>query len=174
MDSEQEPGSSSVILEETRMANGMFKIAPVDVLKPRNLTPIEKMALARKDAMLTLKAETRDEFCWLCEFRKATVWVREVGYDFKGDKAEAVQHNAISSADYPGPVPGFCAFCLGQGPSILAERVYFDRPEMYWGVRPTRWFVSFTDGTKQGNQIATIDPKGELPQIVEEHIRASR
>lgn len=148
----------------------MFKLAPKDVEKPRSLTSVEKIALDSKNLFLTQKAEQREEWCWLCEIRKATVWVHEVGFDFKGEKAAAVQHNAITSADYPGPVPGFCTFCLGDGPSVLAEKVYFDRPEMYWGVRPTRWFVSFTDGTKQGNDIRTIDIKGELPKIVEEHL----
>lgn len=148
----------------------MFVWAPKDVLKPRDLTPVEKIALERKDEFLTAKAETRAETCWECETRKATVWVREVGYDFKGEKAAPVQHNSVSSSDYPGPVPGFCTFCLGVGPEHLAELVYFDRPEMYWGVRPNRWFVSFTDGTRQGGMVISIDPKGELPTIIEEHI----
>lgn len=160
----------TVLYEEIQLANGMFKLAPVGVEKPRELTPAEKIALRKKDALLTEKAEHRQETCWLCKERKAYVWVREVGYDFKGSKADPVKHVGISTADYPGPVPGFCTFCIGHGPARLAEVVYFDRPEMYWGVRPTRWFVSFTDGTRQGDMIVTIDPKGTLPKIVEEHI----
>jgi hypothetical protein len=151
----------------------MFKIADKDVAKPRHLTGPEKLALDLKNIFLTQKAESREPVCWKCEERPAYVWVREVGYDFKGDKAEAVQHAAISSADYNGPVPGFCNFCIGTGPAELAEAVYFNRPEMYWGVRPTRWFVSFTDGTKQGDHILTIDPKQEMPKIVEEFIHGS-
>lgn len=156
--------------EEIRLANGMFKLAPVGVEKPRELTPIEKIALDKKQKTLSEKAETRQELCWLCQDRKAYVWVQEVGFDFKGEKADPVKHVAVSSADYPGPVPGFCMYCLGHGPAKLAEAVYFNRPEMYWGVRPTRWFVLFTDGTRQGDMIITIDPKGTLPKIVEEHI----
>lgn len=158
------------ILEETQLANGMFRIAHPDVEKPRRLTAPEKIALEKKDAVLTEKSELRQDMCWKCGDRKAYVWVREVGYDFKGSKAEAVQHAAISSSDYPGPVPGFCNFCIAVGPAELAEAVYFNRPEMYWGVRPNRWFVSFTDGTKQGDMIVTIDPKQELPTIIEEFI----
>ena len=152
------------------MANGMFMLAPKDVEKSRELTPHEKIALEKKDELLTQKAESRQETCWKCNVRKAYVWVREIGFDFKGDKADPVKHVAISTADYPGPVPGFCQFCIGFAPAELAEAVYFDRPEMYWGVRPTRWFASFTDGTRMGDRIVTIDPKGELPTIIEEHI----
>lgn len=161
-------------LEETKLANGMFRWTPTDILKPRELTTGEKVALERKNEVLTAKAESRQTYCWSegCG-RLATIWVHEVSFDFKGDKAAPVRHSAISSGDYPGPVPGFCTFCLGHGPSLLAQAVYFDRPEMYWGVRPTRWFVSFTDGTRQGDSIITIDPKQELPTIVEEHISAT-
>lgn len=152
----------------------MIRWAPKDVEKPRHLTPGEKIALDKKNDLLTAKAEQRQEMCWYCLERKAAVWVLEVGFDFKGDKAEPVQHNAVSSADYPGPVPGFCIFCLGVGPEHLAEKVYFDRPEMYWGVRPNRWFVTFTDGTKQGGLVIELHPKTqELPTIVEEHISAN-
>jgi hypothetical protein len=161
-------GELFVELEEIRLANGMFRWAPKDILKPRELTPVEKIALEKKDALLTEKSETRQEMCWRCGERKAYVWVREVGFDFKGDKADPVKHVAITTADYPGAVPGFCHFCIGFAPAELAEAVYFDRPEMYWGVRPTRWFVSFTDGTRQGDRIVTIDPKQELPTIIEE------
>jgi hypothetical protein len=102
--------------------------------------------------------------------RRASVWVHEVGYDFKGEKAAPVNHVAVSSMDYSGPVPGFCTFCLGKGPEELAQTVYFARPEMYWGVRPNRWFVSFTDGTRQGGMCIEIDPKQAMPKIVEEFI----
>lgn len=156
--------------EEIRLGNGMFMLKPKDVEKPRELTPVEKIALEKKDQLLTQKAESRDVLCWKCGERHAYVWVREVGFDFKGDKADPVKHVAISSADYPGPVPGFCQYCIGFAPAELAEKVYFDRPEMYWGVRPTRWFVAFTDGTRTGDRIVTIDPKQELPTIVEEFI----
>jgi hypothetical protein len=162
------------VLEEVRLPNGMFMWAPKDILKPRNLTPPEKIALERKDEVLTQKAESRQEECWSygCT-RKATAWVREVGYDFKGEHAAPAQHVAVSSADYPGPVPGFCAGHMAGGPERLAEAVYFARPEMFWGVRPTRWFVVFTDGTRRGGMAVEIDPKQEMPKIVEEVIGGS-
>lgn len=160
-------------LEETRLSNGWIKWSPPDVEKPRHLTPPEKIALEKKDRLLTEKAEIREPICWLCQERPAYVWVREVSFDFKGDKADPVKHAAISSADYPGPVPGFCHFCIASGPVRLAEVVYYDRPEMYWGVRPTRWLVSFTDGTKTGNSCLLIDPEQTMPKIVEETISAT-
>lgn len=158
-----------MVLEEVRLPNGMFMWAPPDILKPRNLTPPEKIALERKDAELSAKAELRQELCWChgCG-RRASSWVREVGYDFKGERAEPVQHVAVSSADYDGPVPGFCAGHMASGPELLAETVYFSRPEMYWGVRPNRWFVVFTDGTRRGGLAVQIDPKREMPRVVEE------
>jgi hypothetical protein len=153
-------------LEQIRIGR-FFRIASPDVEKPRELTPTEKIALDRKNEYLTQKAESRQEECWSygCT-RKATVWVREVGFDFKGSKADPLNHIAVSSADYVGPVPGFCTFCLGSGPAKLAEAVYFSRPEMVWGVRPNRWFVSFTDGTRQGGMAIALDPKGQMPNIL--------
>lgn len=156
--------------EEIRLANGAFRIAPKDIEKPRELTPVEKIAQDKKNTLLGQKAESRQEGCWRfgCD-RKASVWVREVGFDFKGDKAAPVQHIAVSSGDYPGPVPGFCTFCLGYGPKELAERVYFDRPEIIWGVTPTRWWVSFTDDTRQGGSCIELNDKRGLPTYIERH-----
>lgn len=156
-------------LDETKLDNGWLKWSPLGVLKPRDLSPSEKIALEKKDEILTEKAEIRSDVCWSCE-RPAYVWVREVCFDFKGDKAEPVQHTAVSSADYPGPVPGFCHFCVATAPPELAQAVYFDRPEMYWGVRPNRWFVVFTDGTKQGGNCIELDPVQEMPKIIETHV----
>lgn len=154
--------------EEIRFANGMFRIAKRDVERPRDLTPIEKNALDSKNKLLSQKAESRDMRCWhhSCD-RLAHVWVREVGFDFKGEKAAPVQHVAISSSDYPGPVPGFCLFCLGFAPQELAEAVYRDRPEIAWGATPTRWWVSFTDDTRQGGSCIPFNEKRGLPNIEE-------
>lgn len=161
-----------MLYEEIRLANGMFKMAPVGIEKPRELTPREKIALDKKQKFLHEWADgQRQPDCWRYQCnRKATIWVVEVGFDFKGEKAAPIKHIAISSADYDGPVPGFCHFCLGSGPEELVEKIYFSRPEMYWGVRPTRWFVSFTDGTRQGGLCIQIDPKQTLPTIIEEFI----
>lgn len=149
-----------------------FRIASPDVEKPRHLTAVEKIANEKLDDYLTDKAELRQEECWNygCQ-RKATVWVREVSFDFKGGKAAPIQHRAVSTADYAGPVPGFCHMCLGTGPEKLAETVYFARPEMAWGVRPNRWFVSFTDGTRQGGMAIELDPTGEMPNMLLEGLK---
>lgn len=157
--------------EEVKLPNGMFRVASRDVERPRDLTPPEKIALERKDALLTQKAESRQETCWRlhCD-RSAEVWVREVGFDFKGDRASPVQHIAVSSGDYPGPIPGFCSFCLAHGPEELAEAVYFDRPEIWWGVTPTRWSVIFTDGLIQHGTCVELNLRRGLPTYKETHV----
>lgn len=160
-------------LEETRLANGMYRWAPTDIEKPRSLDALDKIALDSKQKLLHEWADAqRQDMCWADCGRKASIWVVEVGYDFKGEKAAPVDHIAISSADYTGhPVPGFCHYCLGRGPEQLAEAVYFNRPEMYWGVRPNRWFVTFTDGTRQGGLCVELHPNTQvLPKIHEEFI----
>lgn len=154
-------------LEEILLPNGWYRWQPKGVEKPRHLTPQEKIALEKADAVLTEKAEVRDPLCWKCRERSAYVWVREVCFDFKGEKAAPVQHRKVSSGDYPGPVPGFCLFCSATAPVELAEAVYFDRPEMAWGVKPTRWWVVFTDSSKQGGSCLELDPKQEMPTVKE-------
>jgi len=37
-----------------------------------------------------------------------------------------------------------------------SEAVYRDRPEMAWGVTPTRWFVQFTDDSVSGGAVAEL------------------
>src|SRR4051812_10003571 len=106
------------LVNETRLANGWYRWSPLDIEKPRHLTPPEKIALEKADVLLTEKAELRQEICWACD-RPAYVWVREVCFDFKGDKAEAVQHRTVNTSDYPGPVPGFCHFCVATSPPEL-------------------------------------------------------
>lgn len=154
--------------EEVKLPNGMFRVASRDVEHPRELTPAEKIALDRKNELLTQKAESRQEECWNvgCT-RKAHVWVRHVAFDFKGPKADPINHLTISSSDYPGPVPGFCLFCIATGPKLLAERIYLDRPEITWGALPTRWVVEFTDGTKEAGSVATLEIKSGRTLIIE-------
>ena len=156
----------------------MAQSDPVRILNPvdpkeRPLTPPEKIRIEKLDGLLTAKAEQRDEECWSygCT-RRPCAWVREVRFDVKEELAG--MHNAtVTTRDYSGPVPGFCHGCIATGPAELAQRVYFSRPEMYWGFRPTRWFVIFTDGTKQGGSALEIDPKQLQPKIVEEYIPSS-
>jgi hypothetical protein len=154
-------------LIERRLDDGFFILAPENVERPRTLTVAEDEAFNVKQRDLQQRAEAlHDVGCWHfgCS-AAATVWVREVSFDFKGPEAAPERHAAVSSADYPGPVPGFCVGHLHDGPAMLAEAVYFDRPEMAWGVRPTRWWVSFTDGTRQGGDIRRIDPKQATPVL---------
>lgn len=92
--------------------------------------------------MLNEKALFRETECRVLGCNKAPqVWVREVG--FGSDITDIV----VSSADYQGPVPGFCIGHLATGPADLARDVYYSRPEMMWGLTPENWFVSFTDGS---------------------------
>lgn len=151
---------------EIRTWNGLFRIASPDLEKPRELSPQEKIAADRHKRLIADKAMSRQIECWcyLCQ-KPATIWVAEVCFDFKGDKAEPVRHAQISSGDFDGPVPGFCHFCLGTGPSELAEAVYFSKTEIQLGVTPTRWFVVFTDGTKQGGSCVELNNMRGLPTI---------
>lgn len=156
-------------LIEIKLAKeGFFRLEHPDLEKPRHLDLAEKTALAKLDATTTEKALSRQATCWHygCE-RAAIVWVREVCFDFKGEKAAPVQHKQISSADYPGPVPGFCLRHEVDGPPELAAAVYWNRPEIAWGAKPTRWWVVFTDGLKQGGECLSFDPEQKLPTIVE-------
>lgn len=157
--------------EEIRFENGMFRLASPDVERPRDLTPPEKIAFDKKHTLLGEKAGSRQDQCWRygCT-RKPTVWVREVSFDFKGERADALKHATISSGDYPGPVPGFCTFCLASGPEELAEAVYFDRPEIWWGVTPTRWSVIFTDGLIQHGTCVELNLRRGLPTYKETHV----
>lgn len=153
-------------LIQTRVGK-FFKLEHPDLEKPRDLTPIEKFALDRKDKELTLKADWRSTICWAwgCN-RPPTDFVREVGFDFKGDKAAALDHITISSADYPGPVPGFCIPHTYSGePMQLVEKVYWDRPEIQWGAKPTRWWLVFTNGIKLGGSCLEIDPLQLAPDV---------
>jgi hypothetical protein len=149
-----------VIFEEFRLGGGSgFVLAPPGFEDPRTLTSAEEDAHAEKHRRLQQKAEQRQKKCWLhnCN-RPARTWVREVSFDFKGDRASPLKHAAVSSGDITGPVPGFCPIHLGTGPAQLAEAVYCDRPEIQAGVQPLRWFVAFTDDTVQGGDIREIRP----------------
>lgn len=155
-------------LEEHRMGE-MLLWAPKNHDKPRSLDAVEKIANEKLDKLLTEKSELRDETCWCngCP-KSAAFWVREVQFDMKNDKAVAGNFRQVTSADYNSPVPGFCIGHIGSGPPELAQAVYFNRAEMNWGLKPKRWFVIFTDGTKQGGECVAIDPLQRQPEFVEE------
>jgi hypothetical protein len=141
--------------------------------KDRDLTPPEKIKREKINQVLTEKAEIRDPICWAygCT-NKSHVWVREVQYDFKQEMKDKIDHAVVSSRDYNGPVPGFCMGHLHNGPMQLAETIYFSRQEMYWGLRPNRWWIIFTDGSKTGGLCQTIDPKQEMPTVKDEFVRS--
>lgn len=137
----------------------------------RYVKPQEKLAQEQIDEVLTIKAEDRQEICWhLNCSKKASVWVREVQFDLKGDKM-GVNNSIVSSRDYPGPIPGFCFGHITSGPQQLAEAVYWDRTEIYLGLRPRKWWVIFTDGTKQGGLCETLNPKNLKPATHDLHIK---
>lgn len=132
-----------------------------------------KIALQKSDSLLTEKSETRQEDCWHfgCK-NKASIWVREVQFDMRGDKVGINQH-VVSTRDYQGPIPGFCSAHIGVGPAQLAETVYWDRTEIYLGLRPRKWWVIFTDGTKQGGLCEVLNPKDLKPSTFDLHIKSS-
>lgn len=132
-----------------------------------------KIVQQKIDDVLTLKAEERQEFCWCFDCKlKASVWVREIQFDMRGDKAGINQH-VVSTRDYDGPIPGFCFAHAGPGPAQLAETVYWDRTEISLGLRPRKWWVIFTDGTKQGGLCKILNPDNLKPSTFDLHIKSS-
>lgn len=131
-----------------------------------------KIAQQKVDQILSIKSEDRQEECWSngCT-RKPSIWVREIQFDMRGDKVGINQH-IVSTRDYEGPIPGFCSLHLGSGPAEIAEAVYWDRTEIYLGLRPRKWWVIFTDGTKQGGLCEVLNPKNLKPSTVDLHIKS--
>ena len=159
-------------LDEYKKGDLIYWTTP-GIEKDRHLTPPEKIKREKIDKDLTEKSVVRDTNCWAfgCN-HKAVSWVREVQFDFKQDLKNKIDHAVVSTRDYNGPVPGFCVGHLHNGPIQLAEKVYFSRQEMYFGLRPKRWWVIFTDGSKAGGLCQEIDPKQTMPTIKEELIRS--
>ena len=151
----------------------LYTKRPVGDNKEEHGTPKEKIAQQRLDQLLTEKSEQRQEDCWCygCDNR-ATIWVREVQFDMHGDKVGPNNH-VVSTKDYGGPLPGFCFAHIGDGPAKLAEVVYWDRTEIYLGLRPRKWWTIFTDGTKQGGLCEVINPKNIMPSTYDLHIKSS-
>lgn len=130
-----------------------------------------KFAQEKLDEFLTIKAEDRQSECWDPNCSAYPVaWVREIQFDMLGDKA-GINQNIVSSRDYVGPVPGFCSIHIATGPPQLAERVYWDQTEIYLGLRPRKWWVIFTDGTKQGGLCEVLNPKGLKPVTQDLHLK---
>lgn len=123
------------------------------------------------DQFLTIKSEDRQEECWCFGCRaKPIAWVREIQFDMLGDKA-GINNHIVSTRDYEGPVPGFCPAHVANGPAQIAEAVYWDRTEISLGLRPRKWWVIFTDGTKQGGLCEVLNPKNLKPSTVDLHIK---
>lgn len=162
----------SLILQEHKM--GKLKMwAPENYDKARSLKPWEKIALDTMQGFLALRAQRREQKCWMHSLgctRDAHVWVHEVGFDLKEMKAD-LNFAQVNSADIDGPSPGFCMFHLAEAPAMLAERVYFSHPAVKWGYLPSRWFIKYTDGTSIRGPIHQINPTMAQPDIVEEHLR---
>ena len=120
--------------------------------------PWRKLAELRREKIITEFTEQRQHQCWLCGHLPVT-WVREVIFDLGEGDADPIMKTAlvVNANTYPGPVPGFCTFHLGKGPGLLAELVYNDSTVVTYGFRPTRWFVTFTDGTSARGKAVEID-----------------
>lgn len=132
-----------------------------------------KIAQKKVDELLSIKSEDRQSSCWCYDCKsKPTVWVREIQFDMRGDKVGINQH-VVSTRDYDGPIPGFCFAHLVDGPSQLVEVIYWDRTEIYLGLRPRKWWVIFTDGTKQGGLCEVLNPENLKPSTLDLHIKSS-
>ena len=134
-------------------------------------TPERQKIQSQVEQILDIKSQQRQEECW-CEgcTLKPHVWVREVQFDMKGDKL-GPGHHVVSTKDYDGPVPGFCFVHIAEGPAQLAEVVYWDRTEISLGLRPLKWWVIFTDGTKQGGLCEVLNPNNLKPTTQDSHIK---
>jgi hypothetical protein len=132
----------------------------------------EKIVQETIDEFLSIKSEERQQECWSFGCKaKPIAWVREIQFDMLGDKAGINQH-IVSTRDYNGPVPGFCPGHIAKGPTEIAETVYWDRTEISLGLRPRKWWVIFTDGTKQGGLCEVLNPKNLKPSTVDLHIKS--
>lgn len=132
--------------------------------------PEEKIAKEKRDKMFAEKAQHRSDTCYLCN-GTPMLWVNQVQFDMRHPDA-SVDQAVVDSSDYAGPVPGFCMGHLIEGPRHLAERVYADLPVIQWGLRPLRWWVVFTDGTKQGGQCQEFGSLTEIPDHLEKYTPA--
>jgi hypothetical protein len=134
--------------------------------KLKSADALEKIKREAVDLLLTEKSEIRSETCWVNDgcSGKPIVWVREVSFDLLHPDSR-VDRAAVSSADYNGPVPGFCFRHINCA-DLLAEVVYLDHPVMQWGFRPLRWHVIYTDGTKESGSCDVIEDS--LPELIVE------
>lgn len=120
-------------------------------------------------SLLAEKAEDRQKDCWVVDCKhKSTCWVRQVGFDFKEEKAEREGHFILDSSSYDGPVPGFCAAHINVGARELAEKVYLDQTPVKFGLELTRWVVTFTDGMSLAGLVTKLGiPKVKVHTLTE-------
>lgn len=159
---------------EKHESDGSFTYTDIEIgANKEDHSLSRKIAQQKVDEFLSLRSEDRQEECWCLGCKaKPIVWVREVQFDMRGEKIGINQH-VVSTKDYDGPIPGFCAGHLGPGPTQLAETVYWDRTEISMGLRPLKWWVIFTDGTKQGGLCEVLNPKNLKPSTFDLHIKSS-
>ena len=133
----------------------------------RSLTSAERSARSAIDTLLNVTTQDRQTTCYMstcgCQ-GTPVVWVREIGFDRRELSAD-LDLAQITTADYDGPVPGFCLAHVHDAPIQLAQRVYFTTPLMQWGYLPTRWFVRFTDSTSMRGEIRQINPTLAQPTL---------
>jgi hypothetical protein len=160
---------------EERDSDGNFIYSKSPVGSNDEYKTPERISIDRKvDRIIDEQSQLRQDVCWCddCVMRP-TAWVREVQFDLKGDKT-GPDHRVVSTKDYGGPIPGFCFAHISEGPAQLAEVVYWDRTEISLGLRPLKWWVIFTDGTKQGGLCTILNPKNLKPSTCDVHIKSSQ
>jgi hypothetical protein len=159
---------------EQRDSDGNFLLTKKPIgSNEEDHTLARKFAQQTLDEYLTIKSEDRQTECWSPDCVAPPIaWVREIQFDMLGDKA-GINQNIVSSRDYVGPVPGFCVKHIATGPPQLAERVYWDQTEISLGLRPRKWWVIFTDGTKQGGLCEVLNPKNLKPITQDLHMKNS-
>lgn len=133
--------------------------------------PQRKLDAERATKALIEVTEQRQDRCWLCD-RTPVTWVHRVAFD-RGSADQPLQEKtSVDSNHYPGAVPGFCALHLGDGPRQLAQVVYEDSDIIFWGYRPLRWFVFFTDGMVVRDSCIVINETPEvMPRTIDKHLQ---
>ncbi len=156
-----DPSAIEAVEELTEAPMGSMLLWMPTNYKQRRLNAENRKFLEIYYGLLAQAGESRDMTCWAYDCHQpAQAWVFDVRFSLLEDP-----DRAVSRADYHGPIPGFCRSHCATAPAQLAEKVYFDRPEMQWGFKPKFWWVIFSDGTKTGGKCLEIDPKQLQPNV---------
>lgn len=105
-------------------------------------------------------SDDRSPLCILCA-RHARFWVRGIAFEFAENKMLE-----FGPQDYPGPLPGLCLHHETMGAEDMAKGVYMDQPSARM-MQPTKWRVSFTDGSKIEGHILSIIPEALMVEVQE-------